>query len=72
MKRWNKYYKEKDLDGIRRENINIQRNLKAIFPIENTIQEARKIENLSKIILKNEGNFNLSEEEINLANRLIY
>ena len=68
----NQLGKIENLNGIRRENINIQRNLKAIFPIENTIQEARKIENLSKIILKNEGNFNLSEEEINLANRLIY
>ena len=31
-----------------------------------------KIENLYKIIERKGGDFNLSEEEINLANRLVY
>ena len=39
-------------------------------PIE--LKEARKIENLYKIIERKGGDFNLSEEEINLANRLVY
>ena len=51
---------------------NIQRNIKALFPIETTIKEARKIENLYKIIERKGGDFNLSEEEINLAKRLVY
>ena len=72
IERWNEYYNQHDFDGIRRETNNIQRNIKSLFPIETTIKEARKIENLYKIIERKGGDFNLSEEEINLANRLVY
>lgn len=72
IERWNDYYEQRDFEGIRRETNNIQRNIKALFPIETTIKEARKIENLYKIIERKGGDFNLSEEEINLAKRLVY
>ena len=72
IERWNDYYEQRDFDGISRETNNIQRNIKALFPIETTIKEARKIENLYKIIERKGGDFNLSEEEINLAKRLVY
>ena len=72
IERWNDYYEQRDFDGIRRETNNIQRNIKSLFPIETTIKEARKIENLYKIIERKGGDFNLSEEEISLAKRLVY
>ena len=72
IERWKDFYEQKDFDGIRRETNNIQRNIKSLFPIETTIKEARRVENLYKIIERKGGDFNLTEEEIDLAKRLVY
>lgn len=69
---WNNYYKNKDLDGMEREYKKIKEKLKETMPLEKTIIDARKIENIHKLIKNNRGNFNLSAEEIGLAQKLIY
>lgn len=69
---WNNYYKNKDLDGMEREYKKIKEKLKETMPLEKTIIDARKIENIHKLIKNNGGNFNLSAEEIGLAQKLIY
>ena len=67
---WNKYYEEKDFDGMQKEYTKIKDTLKTIMPMESTIQEARKIENLH-LLIKNKGkDFNLTEEELKLASKL--
>jgi hypothetical protein len=48
----------------------IEKQIKNIIPIENTINKTRFIENLHNLIKNNGKNFDLSEEEIGLANRL--
>ncbi len=65
---WNEYLSQKDLTGMTREYNKIKKKLETLLPIENTIQEARGIENVQTLI-KNKGNSleNLTEEEINLA-----
>ena len=40
------------------------------MPLDNTIKEARKIENIHQLI-KNKNSFDLSEEEKQLAQKLI-
>ena len=40
------------------------------MPIETTLQEARKIENIQTLIQNKNGDFNLSEEELELAKKL--
>ncbi len=68
---WKGYYKEKDFDGMEKEYEKIKETLPTILPIENTIKEVRKIENLH-LIIKNKGkNFNMSEEELALAEKLV-
>ena len=67
---WKTYYNKKDFDGMEKEYINIENNLRKLIPIENTINEARKVENLHNLIKNNGHNFNLSEKEIELANNL--
>lgn len=67
---WNECYKKEDLDGMQREYKKIKTQLKELMPIEQTIQQARKIENIQTLIQNKNGDFNLSEEEIELANKL--
>ena len=67
---WNNYYSKEDLDGMKREYQKIKEELKQLMPIENTIKEARKIENIQKLIQSKNGEFDLTEDEIELINRL--
>ena len=67
---WNNYYEQKDLEGMEREYKKIKTQLKELLPIENTLQEARKIENIQTLIQNKNGDFNLSEEELELAKKL--
>ena len=67
---WQKYYEERDLEGMQREYDKIKDTLKTVMPMENTLKEARKIENLH-LLIKNKGkDFNLTEEELKLAEKL--
>lgn len=68
---WNQYYKNRDFDGMEKEYKKIKEKLKEIMPIENTIINAKKLENLHTLIKNNGHNFDLSKEEIELANKLI-
>ena len=45
----------------------IKEKIKDIIPLENTIKQTRNIENLHLLIKKNGRDFNLSEEELKLA-----
>ena len=69
-KDWNKYYEDKNFEGMERSYNNIKKYLKEIIPLESTIKEARVIENLHSLLKNKEGDFNLTEEEISLAEKL--
>ena len=65
---WNNYLVQKDLVGMNREYGKIKKKLETLMPMENTLKEAKIIENIQTLI-KSKGNKieNLTEEEINLA-----
>ena len=67
---WKEYYNSKDFDGMAREYIKMKERLRELMPIENLLKEARVVENLHNLIKNNGKNFNLSEEQIKLANML--
>ena len=67
-KNWNEYYQKQDLDGMKKEYKKIRTQLKDIMPLESTINEARKIENIQKLI-QNKGDFNVSQEEQDLLEK---
>lgn len=67
---WKEYYHEKDFEGMEREYQKIREKLKELIPLENTLKEARIIENVHNIIKNNGHNFNLSKEQLELANIL--
>ena len=67
---WRNYYNSKDFDGMEREYQKIKDKLKELLPLEETIKQARKIENIHLLIKNNGHDFNLSEEQLELAGLL--
>lgn len=68
---WKNYYKQQNFKGMEKEYNKIKTTLKYILPIEQTIKEARQIENIH-LLIKNRGqNFDLTKEEIELSQKLI-
>ena len=71
IEEWNKYYGEKNFEKMNYEYKQIQKLEKEILPIEETIRKIRKIENLNELI-KNKGkDFNITDEEMRLAEKLV-
>ncbi len=70
MQNWKNSYNNKDLDGMQKEYEKLEKELENTLPLENTIKEARNIENIH-ILIKNKGDFNLSNDELELAQKLI-
>lgn len=67
---WKQYFNNKDFTGMQREYEKIREKLKILIPIENTLKQARTIENLHTLIKNNGQDFNLSKEELELVNLL--
>lgn len=67
---WKRYFNSKDFNGMQKEYIKIKEKLKELVPLENTLNEARTIENLHNLIKNNGNNFNLTKEQLKLAEML--
>ena len=68
---WNECFKEQDFNNMDKQYKKIEKELEKIMPLENVITKARQLENLHNLIKNNGKNFNLSKEELELANKLI-
>ena len=68
---WKNYFNEKNFLGMQKEFEKIKEKLKELIPTENTLKQARAIENLHTLIKNNGQNFNFSEEQLKLAEMLI-
>ena len=71
MVNWKNYFDNKDFSGMEKEYNKMEKQLKNIAPIENTIKNARTIETLHNLIKNNGQNFNLSNEQLELAEKMI-
>lgn len=69
-KNWKQYYNNKDFEGMEKEYNKMREKLKETIPIEETIKNARLIETLHNLIKNNGRNFDLSLEELELAQKL--
>ncbi len=67
---WNKYFELKDFNNMDKEFEKIQNELKEVIPLENTLKQVRKIENIHNLIKNNGQNFDISEIEKELAEKL--
>lgn len=67
---WKNYYEKNDFDKMEKEYNKIKEKLQEIIPIERTIKKAREIETIHNLIKNNGKDFNLSIDEIELAQKL--
>ncbi len=71
MNKWKSAYEKHDFSTMEKQYNLINKQMKNLVPLENTINQARTIENLHNLIKNNGQNFDLSKEEIELAKKLI-
>lgn len=67
---WKEYFENKDFSGMEKEYKKLEKQLNDIAPIEKTIDEAKTIQILHNLIKNNGKDFNLSAEQIELAEKL--
>lgn len=67
---WRNYFENKNFEGMEKEYKKIEKQLKNIAPIEDTINNARTIEVLHNLIKNNGQDFNLSNEQLELVEKL--
>lgn len=67
---WKQYFQNHDFAGMEKEYQKMQDKFKRIIPLENTIKEARTIQNLHQLIKNNNQKFNLTAEQLELVKLL--
>lgn len=67
---WKEYFKNKNFEGMEKEYEKIEKEIKQLIPFEKTINEARILKNLHNLIKNNGKNFDLTEAELELAEKL--
>jgi len=70
IENWNNYFENKDFNGMEKEYKKIKTEMNYLAPIEKMINEARTIENLHMLIKNNGQDFNLTKEQMELAEKL--
>jgi len=70
IENWNNYFSNKDFGGMEKEYNKIQKEIANIAPIEKIINDAKTIEVLHNLIKNNGKDFNLSQEELELVEKL--
>jgi len=71
IEKWNKYYEQQNFTNMEYQYDKIQEYLEKVIPLENVLTKARQLENIHTLIKNNGKNFNLTEQEKELANLLI-
>lgn len=67
---WKQYFNNRNYEGMTKEYYKINNEIKQLVPMENTLKEARTIQNLQMLIKNNGKNFDLTEEQMKLAEML--
>lgn len=67
---WKTYFNNQNFQGMEKEYNKIEKEINNLIPIEKTINEVRTIENLHNLIKNNGQDFNLSVEQLELAEKL--
>lgn len=70
IENWKNYFENKDFYGMEKEYKKIKTEMNYLAPIEKMINEARTIENLHMLIKNNGQDFNLTKEQMELAEKL--
>lgn len=68
---WKEYFNAHNFEGMQREYTKMKEKLKILIPMETTLKQARIIENLHTLIKNNGQDFNLTQEQRQLASMLV-
>ena len=68
--KWNQYYNEQNFVNMEYQYSKIEEYLKEVIPLEDVLKRARAVENLHELIKNNGRNFDLTQEEKELATML--
>ena len=68
--KWQKYYEEKNFTNMEYQYNKIQKYIQEVIPLEETLKKARIVENLHELIKNNGKDFNITNEEKELAEML--
>ena len=71
IEKWNNYFKEKDLTNMKKIYTRMQKEMEKIIPIQDVINRVKQIENLQELIINKNGDFNLTQEELELSSMLV-
>lgn len=71
IENWKQYYENKDFEGMTEVYNKINSNLDKIIPVEDILIESKKINNIYDLIKNNGQDFNITEVEMELAEKLI-
>ena len=67
---WKKYFNNKDFEGMEKEYKKLEKEISNLIPLEKTINDVRTIETLHILIKNNGQDFNLTQEQLELAEKL--
>lgn len=70
IENWQKYYEKQDFKKMESEYKKIERRIEKVMPIKEILEKANVVENLHNLIKNNGKNFDLSEDELELAKKL--
>lgn len=70
IEKWQEYYEKQDFSNMEYQYKKIEEYLDKVVPLEETLIKAREVENLHELIKNNGKNFDLTNEEKELATML--
>lgn len=71
IENWTEHYNNQDFSNMEKQYKKMEKELETVLPLENVLTKARVVENLHELIKNKGGDFNLSQEELELANKLV-
>lgn len=69
--KWKEYFEERDFNNMDKTYQKLGKSLKKVIPLEETIKQAREIENLHGLIKNNGQSFEITELQRQLAKKLV-
>lgn len=70
IEKWNKYYEEQNFSNMEYQYDKMQEYLQEVIPLEEVLEKARTVENLHELIKNNGKNFEITNQEKELAEML--
>lgn len=70
IEKWQKYYDEQNFTNMEYQYDKIQEYIQEVVPLEEVLEKARTVENLHELIKNNGKDFNITEEQKELAEML--